>query len=449
MARINISKVIDKSKFNKYFLTITLLCTLALALDGYDIGIYGPTLPSIMNELGLNTVHVGMLASIGMIGMMFGALFFGFLSDRLGRKRTVVIGIILYSVFSGLIGFTHTFNSFAICRFLAGCGMGALTPVCMTLLSEYSPKSHRTLILTLVMIGLPLGQLASATASYFFIESSGWRILYIVSFAALLVIPIFWKIVPESMRFYVDKNDKKAIKDVLSKTSPEFKQKDDDVYELNAINTQKASIASLFKSSYAKNTILIWIMFFCNLYLFFGLTTWLPQLMKYQGYSIKSSIASLVIFLLGGVILSPLAGYVSSKVGYKVGLAISYIVAATTVILLIFKANIMVFYVLYFFAGAAASAMQQLTLAIAPQFYPIAFRGTAMGWGSAVSRLGSAVAPILVGFLLQMKFSITTVFATFAIPAAIAFICAMMTRMDAKSVEGTDEEYEDTPVLMH
>lgn len=434
MRKINVSKVIDEGKFNGFFLGVFVLLLIALIFDGYDMGIYGVTLPSVMKDLNLNPTQTGLLASAGMYGMMFGALFFGMLSDVIGRKKVIIIGIFIYSVFNGVVALVDSYAVFAAVRFIAGMGMGALTPVVISLLSEYTPRANRTLILTLVMIGVPLGQLFASLSGVFFLESLGWRALYLFTLVAIIVVIFVATHVPESMKFYVPRKETKTIKSILGKANPEFVQSDEDVYELSAMNNQKASLLSLFKAGYAKNTIFVWITFFCNLYLFFGISVWLPKLMTMLGYPLKSSVIFLAVFLLGGVLTTPFVGWLGDKYGYKKVMPVLYLMSAITISLLSFGLNMSVFYAVLFLAGCSVTLIQSMTLAAAPDFYPIAFRGTAMGWGSAVSRLGSAVAPTVVGVLLSAKIPVNIVFLTFIIPAVIGCIAILLTKVDSSLV---------------
>ena len=430
MRKIDVNKVIEDGKFNNYFFSIFMLLILVVLFDGYDMGVYGVTLPSIMKELGLTATQTGLLASVGMFGMMFGALFLGSLADIIGRKKVIIIGILIYSVFNGLVGFIHSASVFAVIRFIAGLGMGAITPVIVSLLSEYSPKANKTLLLTLVVIGVPIGQLVSSLAGVAFLSTQGWRILYYFTFISLIVIIPIVSRIPESMKFYVAKGKTDIIRKTLSKANPEFVFSDEDVYEVSALNSKKASLYSLFGDGYARNTILIWIAFFCNLYLYFGVSTWLPKLMTILGYTLTSSIAFLAIFLIGGIVAGPFIGVLGDKFGYKKVMPFLYIGSAILISLLSFKTSTAVFYTLLFLAGATVSSVQNLTLAAAPEFYPISIRGTAMGWGSAVSRLGSATAPIVIGILVQAKFPMTTVFESFIVPAIIGCIAILLTKKD-------------------
>lgn len=435
MRKVNVNKVIDEGKFNGFFLGVFILLLLALIFDGYDMGIYGVTLPSVMKDLKLDPTQTGLLASAGMYGMMFGALFFGMLSDIMGRKKVIIIGIFIYSLFNAAVTIVDSYAAFAVVRFIAGTGMGALTPVVISLLSEYTPKANRTLLLTLVMVGVPLGQLFASLSGVAFLESLGWRALYLFTLVAIIVVVFVATHVPESMKFYVPRNETKTIKKTLGKANPEFVQTDEDAYELSVMNKQKASLLSLFKAGYAKNTICVWITFFCNLYIFFGISVWLPKLMTMLGYPLKSSVIFLAVFLLGGVLTTPLVGWLGDKYGYRKIMPVLYLLSAVTISILSFGLNMSLFYIVLFVAGCAVTLIQSITLAAAPDFYPIAFRGTAMGWGSAVSRLGSAVAPTVVGVLLSAKIPVNIVFLTFIIPAVIGCIAILMTKVNPSLVD--------------
>lgn len=433
--RVNPNKVIDEGKFNKFYFGVFVLLLLALIFDGYDMGIYGVTLPSIMTDIGINPTQTGLLASAGMYGMMLGALFFGMLSDIIGRKKVIIIGIFIYSIFNAIVVLIDSYASFAVVRFIGGMGMGAITPVVMTLLSEYTPRANRTLLLSLVMIGVPLGQLLSSLAGVVLLEPMGWRFLYLVTLIALVIVGFVVTHVPDSMKFYVPRNDVKTIKKVLTKANPEFVQSESDVYELSVTNKQKASVTSLFKAGYARNTIFVWIAFFCNLYLFFGVSVWLPKLMTMLGYSLTSSVTFLAVFLLGGVLTTPIVGWLGDRYGYKKVMPFLYLLCAITISLLSFKLDMIIFYAVLFLAGCGVSLIQVITLSAAPDFYPIAFRGTAMGWGSAFSRLGSAVAPTVVGVLLSANIPVNIVFLTFIIPAVVGTIAILMTKVDPSLVD--------------
>lgn len=84
---INVNDVIDNAKFQKFHWQVLFWCLLVIIFDGYDLVIYGVALPLLMEQWSLTSVEAGMLASSALVGMMFGAMIFGSLADKFGRKK--------------------------------------------------------------------------------------------------------------------------------------------------------------------------------------------------------------------------------------------------------------------------------------------------------------------------------------------------------------------------
>lgn len=97
---LNINKVIDEAKFSPFHWKVLFWCLLIIIFDGYDLIIYGVALPLLMEEWSLTSVQAGFLASAALFGMMFGAMIFGTLSDKIGRKKTIMICVALFSSFT-------------------------------------------------------------------------------------------------------------------------------------------------------------------------------------------------------------------------------------------------------------------------------------------------------------------------------------------------------------
>jgi len=97
---INVNAVIDKAKFTPFHLSVVLWCLMIIIFDGYDLIIYGVALPLLMEEWALTSVQAGMLASAALTGMMFGAMLFGMLADKIGRKNVILICVALFSGFT-------------------------------------------------------------------------------------------------------------------------------------------------------------------------------------------------------------------------------------------------------------------------------------------------------------------------------------------------------------
>ncbi|MBV7276639.1 MFS transporter [Clostridium sp. PL3] len=428
MRKVDINEIIDESKFNKFFLMVFMISFVTLIFDGYDMTVYGTTLTLMMKDLGLNATQTGFLASSALLGMVIGAIIFGMLADRIGRKFVIITGICFYALFTALCGFTSNPYIFAALRFLSGMGMAALTPVINSLLSEYSPKLNRNFLLSLANIGIPFGQLLCTFIGILIIQTTGWRTLYFIAVIPVFMIFFVKKYMPESMIFYHRKAEKDKIRDILEKANPEFTLDKNDEYKLSSLNNSKATLSSLFQNGLARNTILIWIMFFCNLYINFGMLTWLPKLMTMMGYSLKFGLVFTATYIGASCISIPVAGRFLNRFGFKKVLGLSYIITAIVFIAMTVKMSTTMFMSTFVIAGIFIGYQQSLTYVFASTSYPISIRGTAVGWGSSVARAGSFFAPIFVGMLISAHVSPTLTFATFAIPALIGFIAVSSTK---------------------
>jgi len=431
MAKINPNEVIDKSRWNSFFTMVFVLTFIALIFSGYNMNVYGTTLPLMMEELGLTPTETGFLASVSFIGMLIGAIVFGMLADIIGRRAIVILSIVLYSVFTGLCAFAYDATLFGIFRFFAGLGMGALTPITTTIVSEYSPKSVRNLILSINGIGIPVGQIIPPLLGIFLLQSIGWRTFYLLAFIPVVIAILIYFYLPESLMFYEKKGQKEKIVDILKKANPDFKPSPEDEY-ITGQNVGGGNLftnfAGLFEPSLRRNTFMIWLMFFVNLYIAFGILTWLPQLMQLMGYSLGSGLTFLLMYSIMSFISSPIAGRIADRFGFKVILLLAYIIPAVMFVVLTIPMSTALFTVVFIVMAFFSGYQQTLTYALAAQSYPVSLRGTAVGWGSSIARLGSFFAPIIVGALIEANIPVTTTFATFAVPALLGAIAITIWR---------------------
>lgn len=188
MRKVNVSSVIDNSKFNGFFLSVLAIVVFAQLFDGYDTAIYGVSLPLMMKELKLNPTQAGLLASASQLGLFLGSIVMGMFADKAGRKAALIVGIAFYSIFTGWCGLSYGVMSFAIVRFLAGIGLAAMTPVSAAMLSEYSPKRWRSFMVGSNSIGMNFGQFLVTLTGIVLIGALGWRALYLIAFVPVLLI---------------------------------------------------------------------------------------------------------------------------------------------------------------------------------------------------------------------------------------------------------------------
>ena len=201
----NVTKWCDELKFNRFHGLVLTLAGLTLIFDGYDSQIIAYIMPQILKEWHLSPLKVGSIASYGFVGLMIGAAGFGMIADRIGRKTTLMLALLIFSLFSGLAYFAPNFTIFCLFRFLAGLGMGGAMPLTITLVSEFAPARIRGKAVTAMFGGFTFGWAVAALVAMIFIPLFGWRIVLLMGFLPILFLPVLKWLLPESIRFLAGK----------------------------------------------------------------------------------------------------------------------------------------------------------------------------------------------------------------------------------------------------
>ena len=143
---------------------VVVLCWIAVALDGFDLVVLGAVTPALLEyqEWGLTAPQVGAITSYGLFGMLIGALGIGTLADVIGRRRSILISVVSFSVFTALCAFAPTPGIFGTLRFLAGLGLGGLIPTAATMVSEYARMRRGGSSITFMMTGYHVGGVLTA-----------------------------------------------------------------------------------------------------------------------------------------------------------------------------------------------------------------------------------------------------------------------------------------------
>lgn len=213
----SVSDVLDSFKVNKFTWAIFFLLGLAMAFDGYDYMIVSYTLQSISSTWDLDPVLTGSLASWGLFGLIIGGAVSGIISDKFGRKKTLVGAIFIYSLMTLPQAFAPDFMFFATFRVLAGVGLGACIPTVSTCYTELTPTNRRAIFITAgqawmisgwVLAGL-VGNAITNNPVQFFEGFDNWRLCYIIGAIPLLYSILLLFVMRETPHWYANKGLKK------------------------------------------------------------------------------------------------------------------------------------------------------------------------------------------------------------------------------------------------
>ena len=433
---VNVNNVVDNAKFTKSHLSIMLWCLILILFDGYDLAINGVALPLLMKDWGLTAVQAGMLASTALAGMMFGAMMFGTLADRIGRKKVIMICVFLFSTFTFAGGFATNPTEFGVLRFIAGLGIGGVLPNLVALTSEYAPKRLRSTLVTTMFSGYAMGGIMAALFGSWFTADHGWQIMFFIAGIPLLLLPLAWKFLPESLTFLVKVERTAEARHMIQKIAPEQNLSSTVKLELTEVVVPGGtSVKALYKQGRGLSTALFWLCFFMCLLTLYALGSWLPKLMMAAGYSLGSSLTFLLAMNIGAVIGTVGGGILADKFHLKPVIITLCLAGAVALSLLGFNSPQPVIYLLVAVAGASAIGSQILLYSYVAQYYPLSVRSTGIGWASAVGRTGAIVGPILIGYLLSQELPHQINFMAVGIPVVIAAIAVFFIRKAQ-----TDEE---------
>lgn len=427
MRQIDVHKLSDNARLNGFHGGVLSWCALIIIFDGYDLAVAGIALPSIMKEMGVTAQNAGFMVSSALFGMMMGAILFGTVADKIGRRWAIAICIGLFSVFTAAAGLTHDPYTFSAMRFFAGLGIGGVMPNVVAQMTEYSPKRIRTTMVTLMFSGYAVGGMLAALLGKGLIEAYGWQSVFLAASLPVVLIPFVLKAMPESMPFLIKEGRLDELKKIVSRLEPSYQSEARDQFALPSEDRAAgAPIGKLFHDRRGFSTVMFWIAFFMCLFMVYALSSWLTKLMANAGHSLGSALTFVLVLNFGAMIGAIGGGWLADRFHIKYVLVGMYALAAVSITMLGYKVPTEMLFLLVGLAGASTIGTQIVTYAYAGQFYPMAVRSTGIGWASGVGRSGAILAPIVIGTLVGMALPLQQNFMAIAIPAVIATVAVLL-----------------------
>ena len=442
---LDVGNVIDESGRNRVAIVVIILCGLIMLMDGFDYRIITVAAPLIINEWGIPDGAFSFVFSAAFVGYFFGAIIFGALSDRIGRKKTLMITAGVFSFGTFFVYFVHPLESpgavqafirlgipletvkllpLIAVRVFTGIGIGGAVPCAITLTSEYSPLKQRGKYVSVMYSGFLIGVVLGGFLAGYILERFGWRPLFLVGFFAPIVsIVIVGLKLPESIRWLSARKhtagQRAQIARLLPQISPGVKFDDSTEFVFSAVK-HKGSFRNLFAGRLAWVTPVVWAYYLFSSLAVFFISSWTPRLLTIKGYTASPAAyitGSIDIMVTIGCLLS---GFYFDKVGFRKG-AIPYVIA---VVCVLFTGGLeaMGFVLLLMAASFFINSAHMAVTILAPIIYPSDCRNLGGGVAIAAGRIGAIVGPIVAGFLLDTKIPMETLIGVVAIPLVISAV---------------------------
>jgi MFS transporter, AAHS family, benzoate transport protein len=417
------------------------LCGVTIIFDGYDLIVYGAVLPSLLEyePWGLTPVRAGAIGSYALIGMLFGALIAGTVTDIVGRRKIMLFCITWFSLSMGLCAMAPSAELFGLFRFIAGLGLGGVVPTAIALTIEYAPPNWRTLANSIMFSGYSVGGIMAALLAIVLLPDFGFRTMFWIGMLPLVtLLPLAWKFLPESVGFLVANGRMEEAETLARRYGVEIRREDARSPAATGDRGGRlGALASLFSRSYVVPTMLFWLATFIGLLLVYGFNTWLPQIMREAGYPLGSALSFLLVLNLGAILGTPVAGALADRVGRKRVTAVCFLAAAGCIGLLSFQLPTFGLYALVAVAGVGTIGTTILVNAFCAQYYPAGSRATGLGWALGIGRLGAIVGPLFGGFIAASQLGFEWNFYAFAALALLGGLFIILVPRSPK---------EETPV---
>lgn len=460
-----VSEVIDSFGINGHTWLMFVLLGLANIFDGYDFMVVNSTNTYLAASFGVEGAAMGSLTTWGLLGMVLGGACGGILSDKIGRKKMLVIACLFYGVFTLPQAFSMSVPFFAAFRLIAGFGVGSCIPVVTTVFSETMPSKNRGVFVTFgmafmvagwVIAGLVANPICSTTTPIIpgFTEPltipgkngaadlhtfANWRICYLIGALPIIYGIILIFVMHETPHWYANNGMKDKAAEALAgieMRTTHHQHEYDPALMIVPPKPEKTSVNVLFSHKYIVATAAIWTTYFVGQFCVYGMNAWIPTWFQGVGYSKADSVNLQTWNNFAAILSNVTVGFVSDKIGRKKNLAGSWIFCIIAIVLCsIFVApnNIVLCTILMLLFGFALNYAITAVQPLMPESYPTELRNTGVAWCQAFARFGGSASSIVLGAIASMAaFQVngatnwSAVVLVLCIPFALGFICTLL-----------------------
>lgn len=346
-----------------------LLAALAIIFDGLDNQLIGFAIPALIRDWHLPRAAFGAVIAAGLVGMGCGSALAGPVGDRFGRRRALIATVLLFGSATLSISFAQTLSVLAVLRFLAGAGVGGAIPNATAIASEFAAARRKAIAVSLTMICIPIGGMLGGLAASQILPGMGWRALFVaggISPLALCLVLYFW--LPESPGYLSARQ-----------------------------GTKRVPLTAILGRGHLRDTLCLWLVFFCNLLAVYMAFSWLPELLSAEGFSLAEASSGLALYNVGGVVGAILCGALVSRLGSRIPLLAAAFGAIGSVFILNLATVESHRALLAGFAvhGFFVNAVQVSSFALAAHLYPTNVRSSGVAFALTAGRAG----PMLSAFL--------------------------------------------------
>ncbi len=427
---VDVQAFIDSQPVRAFQWRILLLCFLVTAIDGLDTAAIGFIAPALREHWQIGAAELGPVLGAALVGLMLGAFMAGPLADRFGRKRVLLGSVACFGIFSLAAAFAQDLHSLALLRLLTGLGLGGAMPNAITLTSEYCPQRRRSLMVTGMFCGFTLGSALGGVVAAHLLPLFGWRsVLALGGVLPLALLPVLLLALPESVRFLARRNANDArAKAILQRIGdlPAGCQG----LGIDEPEVAVSPVRQILAAPLRRGTLALWLAFFMSLLIIYGMTNWLPLLVKDTGLSLSQAALISALFQLGGTVGALCLGAAMDRFDPHRVLVLALLGGAGCLFAIgQCHADYALLGLSVAGMGFCISGSQVGANALAAAFYPTASRATGVSWAHGVGRIGSVCGTFGGALLVNAGLSFEAMFSVLMLPAVVAALAILFKGM--------------------
>jgi benzoate transport len=407
------------------------LSVLLIALDGFDVLAISFASPGIAKEWGIDRTALGFVLSMEIIGMAIGSMTLGNVADRIGRRPTILLCLVVMTAGMFLAMTATGVKPLSVFRFLTGIGIGGVLAATNAVAAEFANERRRNLCVTLMATGYPLGAVGGGIIATHLLGGGDWRSVFAFGGCATAAcIPLVWFLLPESISYLVQRQPARAL-ERINATLIEFGHRA--IGTLPAVTTapRQGSWLQLFAPGLARTTTLLTLAYFAHIMTFYFMLKWIPKIVVDMGFEPASAGSVLVWTNVGGATGALVFSALTQRVGLKRLVIIAFVF--TTVMVNFFgraRADLHQLALFAAVAGFFCNAAIVGLYAMFAQSFATAIRASGTGFVIGVGRGGAALGPIAAGYLFDAGASLPAVATSLALGSLFAAAAILFLRYD-------------------
>ncbi|WP_406460744.1 MFS transporter [Streptomyces sp. NBC_00111] len=428
----SIAARLERLPHSRWHVKVRFLIGAVTFFEAFDQLLAASALPVLMKEWHLSTGQATFAVTSASIGMLLGALAAGWLGDRIGRVRTVALGVAVTGFASLAVAFSGSIETFSVFRFFQGLGIGGVVPVAATYINEIARSDKRGRFVLLYEMIFPAGLAAATLLAVWVVPAFGWRAMFLVGALPVVIAAMLPRHVEESPRWLLSRGRTAEAEAAITRIEAEVTRATAEelpapVPSSDAPDEPRGTLKDLFRGRYLRRTAVLSGLWFVAYYVNHGISTWLPSLYtKEFGLDLTTALVFTLLSNVTGLLGTFLMAMLIDRIGRRPALIGAFVGTTLSLAVLALAGATSGGQVALFASGTTffLYAINAGLYLYSPELYPTANRARGAAFGGLWNRLGVILGPVAVGAVIGAGGGLALVFAQLAVVATVGAVIA-------------------------